>query len=279
MTIALVTDSTAGLPAEFADRIRVVPLAVVIDGVARAEGVEVSSAEVAAALRNPKLSVTTSRPAPAEFAAAYQALLDGGASGVVSVHLSAALSGTHESAELAARQFDGRVRVVDSRSTAMGLGFPVLAAFQAAESGGSVDDVAAATTTAVTRTETYFVVDTLEHLRRGGRIGAASALFGTALAVKPILHVVDGSIVSRDRVRTTSRALDRLVELAVAAAGDEAEVDVAVQHLDTPERAEQIAATVRERLGDRLRALYTTEVSAVIGAHVGPGVVGVIVHR
>ncbi|NUT24030.1 MAG: fatty acid-binding protein DegV, partial [Hamadaea sp.] len=82
-----------------------------------------------------------------------------------------------------------------------------------------------------------------------------------------------------DRVRTTSRALDRMVELAVAAAGEQSEVDVAVQHLDTPERAEQIAATVRDRLGSRLRALYTTEVSAVIGAHVGPGVVGVIVHR
>ncbi|HEY1177934.1 MAG TPA: DegV family protein [Phytomonospora sp.] len=279
MTIALVTDSTAGLPAEFADRIRVVPLAVVVDGVARAEGVEVSSSEVAAALRNPKLTVTTSRPAPAEFAEAYQALLDGGASGVVSVHLSAALSGTHESAELAAREFAGRVRVVDSRSTAMGLGFPVLAAFQAAGSGGDLAAVAEAAATAVTRTETYFVVDTLEHLRRGGRIGAASALLGTALAVKPILHVVDGSIVSRDRVRTTSRALDRMVELAVAAAGEQSEVDVAVQHLDTPERAEQIAATVRDRLGSRLRALYTTEVSAVIGAHVGPGVVGVIVHR
>ncbi|MEV6968098.1 DegV family protein [Hamadaea sp. NPDC051192] len=279
MTIALVTDSTAGLPAEFAGRIRVVPLAVVIDGVARAEGVEVSSAEVAAALRNPKLSVTTSRPAPTEFAEAYQALLDDGATGVVSVHLSAALSGTHESAELAARDFAGRVRVVDSRSTAMGLGFPVLAAVSAAASGATVDEVADAATTAVGRTETYFVVDTLEHLRRGGRIGAASALLGTALAVKPILHVVDGSIVSQDRVRTTSRALDRMVELAMAAAGDEPEVEIAVQHLDTPERAEQIAAIVRERLGDRLRALYTSEVSAVIGAHVGPGVVGVIVHR
>jgi len=279
MTIAVVTDSTAGLPVEFADRIRVVPLAVVIDGVARAEGVEVSSAEVAAALRNRKLNVTTSRPTPAEFAEAYEELLAAGATGVVSVHLSAALSGTHESAELAARDFGDRVRVIDSRSTAMGLGFPVLDAFTSADSGLDLDGVGAVATRAVTRTETYFVVDTLEHLRRGGRIGAASALLGTALAVKPILHVVDGSIVSRDRVRTTSRALDRLVELAVLAAGDEPQVDVAVQHLDTPERAEQVAAAVRARLGDRLRALYTTEVSAVIGAHVGPGVVGVVVHR
>jgi len=279
MTIAVVTDSTADLPAQFASRIRVVPLAVVIDGVARAEGVDVSCAEVAAALRNRKLNVTTSRPAPAEFAQTYRALLDGGASGVVSVHLSAALSGTYESATLAAEEFGDLVRVIDSRSTAMGLGFPALAAAAAAAAGGSVDDVAAAAVAAVSRTETYFVVDTLEHLRRGGRIGAASALLGTALSVKPILHVVDGAIVSRDRVRTSSRALDRLVELAVAAAGDEPTVDVAVQHLDTPDRAERVAAGVRDRLGDRLGVLYTTEVSAVIGAHVGPGVVGVVVHR
>jgi DegV family protein with EDD domain len=279
MTIAVVTDSTAGLPAEFASRIRIVPLAVVIDGMVRAEGVGVSSAEVAAALRNRKLNVTTSRPAPAEFAKTYQALLDGGASGVVSVHLSAALSGTFESATLAAEEFGGRVQVIDSRSTAMGLGFPALAAAAAADEGGSIDEVRDAAVAAVARTETYFVVNTLEHLRRGGRIGAASALLGTALSVKPILHVVDGAIVSLDRVRTSSRALDRLVELAVAAAGEEAAVDIAVQHIDTPERAESVAAALRERLGDRLRALYTTEVSAVIAAHVGPGVVGVIVHR
>lgn len=278
MTIAVVTDSTAGLPAEVAGRVRVVPLAVVIDGVARPEGVGVTSAEVAAALRNRKLNVTTSRPAPAEFAKVYQSLLDDGATGVVSVHLSAALSGTHESAESAAADFGGRVQVVDARSTAMGLGFPVLDAVVAAEAGSPIDAVGAAARAAVGRTETYFVVDTLEHLRRGGRIGAASALLGTALAVKPILHVVDGAIVSRDRVRTASRALDRLVELAVTAAGEEA-VDVAVHHLDTPDRAETLAAALRTRLGDRLRALYTTEVSAVIAAHVGPGVVGVVVHR
>ncbi|NUT37193.1 MAG: DegV family protein [Hamadaea sp.] len=278
MTIAVVTDSTAGLPGEVADRVHVIPLAVVVDGVARAEGVDVTPAEVAAALRNRKVTVTTSRPAPAEFAKVYRSLLDGGATGVVSVHLSAALSGTHESAQLAAGEFGELVQVVDARSTAMGLGFPVLDAVAAAEAGGPIGDVSAAAVAAVGRTETYFVVDTLEHLRRGGRIGAASALLGTALAVKPILHVVDGAIVSRDRVRTTSRALDRLVELAVTAAGD-GPVDVAVHHLDTPERAEQLATALRGRFGERLRALHSTEVSAVIAAHVGPGVVGVVVHR
>ncbi|WP_027343779.1 DegV family protein [Hamadaea tsunoensis] len=277
MTIAVVTDSTAGLPPDFAADVRIVPLSVVVDGHPAREGVEISSAEVAAALRNRRVAMTTSRPAPAEFEAVYRELLDAGADGVVSVHLSSALSGTYESAVLAAAHLPGLVEVVDSRSTAMGLGFPVLAAVAARDK--DLPDVRAAAHAAVAGTDTYFVVDTLDHLRRGGRIGAASALLGTALSVKPILHVVDGAIVPCDRVRTTSRALDRLVELAVAAAADEPEVQVAVHHLDTPERAAVIADAVRAKLGDRLGALYVTEVSGVIAAHVGPGVAGVVVHR
>lgn len=278
MTVAVVTDSTAGLPAAFAEKVRIVPLAVVIDGVAAAEGV-VTSEEVAAALRNKKMTVTTSRPSPAEFAKVYSELLDAGATGVVSIHLSAALSGTHESAAAAAADFGERVCVVDSRSTSMGLGFPVLVAAEAAEAGSGLDEVCDAALKATARTDTYFVVDTLDHLRRGGRIGAASALLGTALAVKPILHVEDGAIVPCDRVRTTSRALDRLVELATATAGPQERVRAAVHHFDARERADLVASALRDRLGDRLEELYLTEVSAVIAAHVGPGVVGVVVHR
>jgi len=125
---------------------------------------------------------------------------------------------------------------------------------------------------------TLFYVDTLEFLRRGGRIGAASALLGTALSVKPILHVVDGSIVVRDRVRTAGRALARLVDLAVDASGA-GEVDIAVHHLGAPDRAAALADAVAMRLGDRLRDCYITEIGAVVAAHVGPGVAGVVVHR
>jgi DegV family protein with EDD domain len=279
MAIAVVTDSTAGLPASFGERVRIVPLSVVIDGVAALEGVAVTSDEVAAALRNRKMTVTTSRPSPAEFTKAYQELLDAGADGVVSVHLSAALSGTYESAAVAAAEFGYRVEVVDARSTAMGLGFPVMAAQEAAAAGADLAAVKDTAIAATANTDTYFVVDTLDHLRRGGRIGAASALLGTALSVKPILHVEDGSIVPCDRVRTSSRALDRLVELAVAAAGPAERVRAAVHHFDAPERADRVAAALRDRFGDRLGELHLTEVSAVIAAHVGPGVVGVVVHR
>lgn len=278
MTIAVVTDSTAGLPAAFAEKVRIVPLSVVIDGVATPEGIAAAD-EVATALRNRKMTVTTSRPSPAEFTKVYRELLDSGASGVVSVHLSSALSGTYESAVAAACELGGQVSVVDSRSTAMGLGFPVLAAASAAASGASLDAVVSAAGSATGNTDTYFVVDTLDHLRRGGRIGAASALLGTALSVKPILHVEDGRIVACDRVRTMSRALDRLVELALAAAGPDRPVRAAVHHFAAPQRADLLASALRERLGDRLAELYLTELTAVIAAHVGPGVAGVVIHR
>lgn len=278
MTIAVVTDSTAGLPAAFTEQVRIVPLSVVIDGVATPEGIATAD-EVATALRSRKTTVTTSRPSPAEFTKVYRELLDSGAEGVVSVHLSAALSGTYESALVAASELGGRVSVVDSGSTAMGLGFPVLAAAAAATSGASLEEVVAATASATRNTDTYFVVDTLDHLRRGGRIGAASALVGTALSVKPILHVEDGGIVARDRVRTMSRALDRLVELALAAAGPDESVRAAVHHFDAPERADLVSSALRERLGDRLSELYLTELTAVIVAHVGPGAAGVVIHR
>jgi DegV family protein with EDD domain len=160
----------------------------------------------------------------------------------------------------------------------MGLGFPVLAAAAAAAAGGDLASVREAALTAVERTNTFFYVDTLEFLRRGGRIGAASALVGTALSVKPILHVADGAIVLRDKVRTASRALARLVDLAVEAAGA-GDVDIAVHHLDAPERAEALLDRLASLLGDRIRERSITELGAAVAAHVGPGMAAVVVHR
>src|SRR5256886_1381807 len=272
--VAVVTDSTAGLPDELiAERgVTVVPLTVSIDGASGREGVDVTPGDVAKALVARRSSVTTSRPSPGEFTTAYDRLLDEGAAGIVSVHLSAKLSGTYESARLAAAAYPDRVAVVDSQSTGMGLGFAVLAA------GGlpDLDSAVAAARAAVARTTTLFYVDTLEYLRRGGRIGAASALLGTALSVKPILRMVDGEIVVRDKGRTASRALARLVDLAVEAAGD-AEVEVGVHHLAAPERAQALALRLRERL--RVHTCYQSEVSAAVAAHVGPGLVSVVVHN
>jgi DegV family protein with EDD domain len=276
MSVSVVTDSTAYLPP--VEGISVVPLTVVVNGVEGLEGIDVTPAEVAQAMTARRVSVTTSRPAPAEFEALYRSLLAAGATGVVSVHLSAALSGTVEAATLAASSFDGAVEVVDARSTGMGLGFPALAAASAAAAGASLAEVRDAARAAVERTSTFFYVDTLEFLRRGGRINAASALLGTALSVKPILHVVDGEVKMRDRVRTAGRALARLVDLAVEAAG-ESDVDVGVHHLGAPERANDLTAELASRLDGRLREVYVSEIGAVVAAHVGPGLACVVVHR
>lgn len=277
--VAVVTDSTAYLPDGVAERlsIHVVPLQVILGGRSGAEGSEVTPAEVAAALAA-RVPVGTSRPTPAEFAAVYRAALDSGASAVVSLHLSRELSGTWDSARLAAAEVDrDLIRVVDSRSAAMGLGFAVLAAAEAAAADGSQQQVYEAAVSTAERTTTLLYVDTLEHLRRGGRIGAAQALLGTALSVKPILHVQDGRIVPLEKVRTVSKGIARLEALAVAAAGD-GPADVAVQHLAAAERAALLADRLRARL-PLIGQFYTSEVGAVVGAHVGPGVLGVVVVR
>jgi DegV family protein with EDD domain len=280
-TVALVTDSTALLPREVAAErdIDVVPLQIVIGATSYDEGVdaEASSSTVAVALRE-WTPVSTSRPAPAVFHAAYERARERGAEEALSIHLSGDLSGTFESAQLAAREASLPVRAIDSRQLGMGTGFAVLTAADVLDRGGSAEEAAGAALARADATTSLFYVDTLEYLRRGGRIGAAAAMFGSALAVKPLLEIVDGKIGPREKVRTASRALSRLEELAVAAAEDRA-VDVAVSHLANRDRAETLAAHLRERLADQLRGreIWVGEVGAVIGAHVGPGMVAVVV--
>jgi DegV family protein with EDD domain len=274
--VAVVTDSTAYLPADLADRhnVVVVPLQIAVGGAVSEEGVDIGPAEMARALRQWH-PVTTSRPSPGRFEHVYRTAAEAGATGIVSVHLSAAMSGTVEAARLAARDAPVPVRVVDTGTIGMGLGFAALSAAAAAERGDSLPDVAAAAARRAETSRSLFCVDTLEHLRRGGRIGAAATLLGSALMVKPLLSIVDGRIVPLEKVRTVARALAQMEELAVEFAG-ERDVDIAVQHLAVQSRADALAARLRERvpgLGD----LYVGQVGAVIGAHAGPGMLGVVV--
>jgi len=276
--ISVVTDSTAYLPDGLAEElgVSVVPLFVIMGDASGEEGVEVTPGQLATVLRESRQHVSTSRPTPSAFAQTYRRCLDSGAAGVVSIHLSRELSGTWDAARLAAEDVDpARVKVIDSRSAGMGLGFAVLAAAERARAGARLDEVVRAGVDTAAATVTLFYVDTLEFLRRGGRIGAAAAVLGTALAVKPLLHVVDGRIVALEKVRTASKAIARLAEVAVERASGRL-VDIAVQHLAAPERAEGVATVLRERI-PRLRRLYTSEVGAVVGAHVGPGLIAVVV--
>ncbi|MGH3320247.1 MAG: DegV family protein [Streptosporangiaceae bacterium] len=274
--VAIVTDSTAYLPAELTARhdITVVPLQIIIGGAVCDEGQDVTAADVASALRR-WAPVSTSRPSPQRFANAYADAAAAGAEGAVSIHLSAEMSGTVESAQIAAKESDLPVRVVDARCLGMGLGFPVLAAADAAANGAGVDEAAEAAERRAAATRSLFYVDTLEHLRRGGRIGAASTLLGSALMVKPLLHIVDGRICPLEKVRTAARAITRLEDLAVREARDRS-VDLAVHHLANSVRADTVAARLRERVPG-LSDLYVSEVGAVIGAHVGPGMVAVVI--
>lgn len=187
--------------------------------------------------------------------------------------MSAALSGTYDSARLAAREASVPVTVVDSHSIVMGLGFAAMTAAEAVYSGADAARAAEAARLSAAESSVLFYVDTLEFLRRGGRIGKASAWLGGALRVKPLLHVDDGVVAPLEKARTANRALGRLTELAVEAAADRP-VRLAVQHLDAQERAEGMAARLRNKLHAEV---VVCEVTAVMGVHVGPGVVAVSV--
>lgn len=300
--LAIITDSTAYLPRPTLARRRIVavPLTVVLGDRALEEGTEISARSLAEALRE-RRAVTTSRPSPEVFAEAYRAAAAAGARGVVSLHLSGEFSGTYDAALLAARKAPVPVRVVDSGVVAMALGFCAVAAAEAAEAGGTLDEAVAAAEKRAADTSAYFYVDTLDYLRRGGRIGAAQALLGSALAVKPLLELVDGRIAMLEKVRTASKAIGRLEEIVVerarsagtsedgdaperdtvgtsdaARVDDIARVDIAVHHLAAPDRAEQLASRLRERVVG-LGELHVSEVGAVIGAHTGPGLLGAVV--
>ncbi|MEV8042246.1 DegV family protein [Streptomyces griseoluteus] len=274
--VAIVTDSTAYLPPGLMERhgITSVPLTVVLGDQALEEGTEISTRSLAQALQK-RRPVTTSRPSPEEFARTYREVADTGAAGIVSLHLSAELSGTYDAAVLAAREAPVPVRVVDTGMVAMALGFCALSAAEAAEGDGTVDEAVTAAEKRAAGTSAHFYVDTLDYLRRGGRIGTAQALLGSALAVKPLLRLEDGRIDLLEKVRTASKAIARLEEIVVERAAG-AEVDIAVHHLSAPERAGVLADRLRERVPG-LAELHVSEVGAVIGAHTGPGLLGVVV--
>ena len=283
--VAVLTDSTASLPPGQPDQteIEIIALQVVLDGVSSPEGESgVTGSDVAAALGAGK-TVTTSRPHPEAFAHAYRKVADRGARAAVSVHLSGAISSTYDAALRAASTAPIPVTVVDSRTLAMALGFAAVRGAEAAATGASIAEVSDVIRRQANASVAYFSVDSLEYLRRGGRIGTAQALIGSALAVKPLLTVTDGVVRPYERVRTRTKAVARLEELAVSAcvSADDGgpSVRLAVHHLDDPDAGHELG----DRLGHRLRELgidpqiVVTEVSAVLGVHVGPGTLGVVV--
>lgn len=275
MSVAVVTDSTAYLPVGLAaaEGIRVVPVQVIIGAESYPETDDPDSTRLAGALAA-KQTVTTSRPSPELFSAAFADAAASGASSIVCATLSSEMSATYESALLAARTASVPVHVVDSRTAAMALGFAVLDGADAARRGATAGIVAEAIRESAARSRTIFYVDTLEFLRRGGRIGGASALVGQALQVKPILHVVDGRVAPLEKVRTASKAMARMVDLVVDAAAS-ADVRIAIQDVNARDRADELEAAIALRLPGL--AVEHTPLGAAVGAHLGPGAVAVVI--
>ncbi len=276
----VVTDSTASLPPEVAQErgIVVVPLQVVIGATVYDEGADGATPELVAQALKDFRPVSTSRPSPAALLEVYEKAASEGADAVLAIHLSGDMSGTHESALLAAGDASIPVTVVDSRQVGVATGYAAVSAADVLDAGGSAEEAAAAARRRADLATSLFYVDTLEYLRRGGRIGAAAALLGGALAVKPLLRIDDGRVANLERVRTSARALSRLEDLIVEAAGD-LDVDVCVSHLANPDRAADLAARLGNRLATNLdgRDVWCGELGAVLGAHVGPGMVAACV--
>ena len=284
-SVALVTDSTSYLAPEQLNQyaITVVPLRVFIAGgpggrdAGQMPEIGISPSSLAHVLKQSRSVVRTSRPSSEEFRRTYEQILTGGASQVVSIHLSSKMSGTYESAAMAARSFGGAVVVVDSESIAMGLGFQVMAAAHAAQSGFDAGEVVARAATVRARTSAFFSVESLAYLRRGGRLTVPKALLGTVLDLKPILRIRNGGVVVAEKVRNSSRALNRLVELAVGSA-QEQPCDLVVHHLAAVDRAAQLHDLLLAAI-PTVRSISVAEVGATVGAHAGPGLLGVVVSR
>jgi DegV family protein with EDD domain len=281
---AVVADTTSYLPPELIEEhnIHLVSLYVGIEGDQDRESDVGDLRGFYERLRASDQTVTTSQPSVGDFIAVYEPLLAGGHE-IVSIHLSSGISGTYESAMQARERLTAegrggeRIVVCDSRTGCGGMGLMILAAANAAELGANATEANERARALREELKIWFAVDTLDYLRRGGRIGAASALLGTALSVKPILHVHDGRIVPLEKVRTVSKGIARLEALALEATGN-GPADVAVQHLAAAERAGLLAERLRSRL-PQIGRFYASEIGAVVGAHVGPGVLGVVVVR
>ncbi|HKG02573.1 MAG TPA: DegV family protein [Conexibacter sp.] len=225
-------------------------------------------------LRTAKQLPTTSQPSIGDFLAVYEPLLEQGQD-IVSIHLSGAISGTFASAEQAREQLLGRggerIQVIDSQSACGGQGLVVLAAHAAAARGSNADEVVAHAREARAALTMWFAVDTLEYLRRGGRIGAAQAYLGSALKIKPIL-TLEAEITPIERVRTSGRAFERMVEYLRTRCDDGADAWV-IQHIQAPDEAARLVERGREMFGTD--PCFVSEVGPVIGTHVGPGLLGV----
>nr|WP_154983134.1 DegV family protein [Paenibacillus xylanexedens] len=276
--VAIVTDSTADIPEELVRKygIHVVPLRVLFGEENYADGVELTSEQFYDKLRQSAVLPTTSQPSPTDFMDVYQRLLDENPDRpIVSIHLSSGMSGTYQSAMLGKSllEREADLTIIDSKSASYGYGLMVVHAAELAEQGKSVTEIAVAVEAMQQSRKLFFLVDTLEYLQKGGRIGKASAILGTLLNIKPILSIdEEGVIYAVEKVRGHKKAMARIIELFQRDLAGK-RVNLAVGHTADPPSAEACAEQLRGHF--TLNEVIYTNIGAVIGSHVGPGVIAI----
>lgn len=272
--IRFVADSTHDLVAEWAQAhgLTTVPLKVIFGDEALVDGVDITAKDFYQRMRTATRNPTTSQPSPAEFEAAFRAAAADGSS-VVCTTISAEMSGTYGAAMTAREALpDLDIHVIDTRSVSLGHAGVLRAAIETAESGGSLQDVLSTIDEVMRRQRTIFIVETLEYLRRGGRIGGARALLGSVLNIKPVLQILDGRIEPFDRVRTYARALDRMCAEVISATGEAGRpARVILGHADKLDDCRMIARRLAPHSQGELEII---DIGPIVGAHAGPGTLG-----
>ena len=272
---ALVTDSTSDIPDDLVrqHQIYIAPLHILWGRDDFIDGVDITPAEFYERLARESQLPTSSQPSPQEFAAIYErAVKETGAAGILTLTISSDLSGTYSSAVAAASMVDFPVEVVDLRTASIATGLSVLKLAQARDAGMSLPEALSLAQSYTSRTKLIFSVDTLEYLHKGGRIGGARRLLGTALNIKPVLQVIDGRVEPRESVRTRKRALSRIVEIFEAELDRDKPLNLAILHANAPQDAEALQAAILARCTPEMQV--TAQISAVISVHTGPGAVG-----
>jgi DegV family protein with EDD domain len=273
--VAIVTDSTANIPKDVVEeyQIQVIPLHLHWGEETFLDGVDILPEEFYTRLKQSNVNPTTSQPTPAAFKDVYEKLLEGGFE-IINILISSKLSGTVDSAVQAKSFFpDAPIEIVDSQSTAMAMGFQVLAVTRAVADGASLAECKSLAEKTIKHTGVVFAVDTLEFLHRGGRIGGGARFLGTALKMKPILELKEGRVESVERVRTRKKSLDRLVELVVERVGGRTPVRLAALNAAARDDAQWLMKQISQRLNPT--EMVFSEVSPVIGTHAGPGTVAI----
>ncbi len=272
--VAIVTDSTSSLTRAMAEAhgLHMAPIYVTFGAQTYRDGVDLDAESFYRQLEGSKRLPTTSQPTPADFTQTYAAAVEN-AEAIVSVHISHQMSATLDSAQAASRELPGvPIHVIDSRSVSMGLGLIAIAAARAAAAGKGAGEVVRLVEGLIAKMNVIFTVETLEYLRKGGRIGGATAFLGSVLDIKPVLYVKDGRVEPLERQRTRKRAVKRLLELMAEQVGSSGALHAAVLHCAAAEEARDLAREVAARF--QCAELLMVEAGPIIGTHAGPGTIG-----